>query len=58
MGAVDGKTSSDRGDSVKFGGGSLNMCGPAGICGSTLSGASGTLYAELAAAAVAPAPGG
>ena len=28
MGAVDGKTSSDRGDSVKCGGGSLNMSGP------------------------------
>ena len=75
VGAVDGRTRSDRGDSRKCdgcGGGCLNMCeprasyvssregdgGPAGICGSTLSGASGTLYAELAAAADAPAPGG
>ena len=72
VGAVDGRTRSERGDSVKCGGGCLNMCehrasyvssregdgGPAGICGSTLSGASGTLCAELAAAADAPAPGG
>ena len=72
VGAVDGKTRSERGDKRNVRAGALNKSGlsasyvssregdvgPAGICGATLSGASGTLYADVEAAADAPAPGG
>ena len=72
VGAVDGRTRSDRGDRRKCDGGALNKSGlnasyvssregdggPASIFCSSLSGVSGTLCAELAAAADAPAPSG